>query len=486
MSTPNATNHQERTAIPPCSEAFFQHRAEELVQIKMPRAKIHKMLLRENRDCANPPSEEKIYRDIKRAIDDEKVKEATKKIQAERERKRAAQAQAKPVLKPMPVQSPDERATMWAEIEKFFKKHFLNPDVEAVKITYAIVASHVISEFSPSWLMNIAPPGTIKTGIFNALDGLPRIHLIDEVTANTFISGKSDEPGQVRTTPASLLHRIGEDGIVIIADFSTVLEMDEKTRGKILSQLRRIYDGQLRREFGTNENLEEREWKGHITLLAGATPEAERYHKVFAALGDRFVRTRWDRAGGAEAAQMALTQGKTVHADLKKLVHNFMRPILSHKQIQAPRFPTEFVDRLANFSEFITLSRGYVPRSSSGDREITGLPEIESNTRLPQELSQLGRGAAVLMNRPEVTEEDFALVIRAGWDTVPRVRRSILESLLAGKKPHTAGLPPSTTDRELENLVALGLVEKDVFNWGPGWEVHRRPQEDQGAGPGDA
>jgi hypothetical protein len=74
----------------------------------------------------------------------------------------------------------------------------------------------------------------------------------------------------------------------------------------VFSQLRRIYDGHLHREFGSDENLDERDWKGRLTFLAGVTPEVDRHHKVFSALGDRFIRTRWPRAGGTDAAMMAM------------------------------------------------------------------------------------------------------------------------------------------------------------------------------------
>lgn len=314
--------------------------------------------------------------------------------------------------------------------------------------------------------MGIAPAGSMKTEILKSLDGLPSVHLVDEVTANTFISGKLSQPGEQRTTPASLLHRIGDEGIIICADFSTVLEIDEKTRGKILSQLRRIYDGQLRREFGSEENLDEREWKGRITLLAGATPEVDRFHKVFAALGDRFARVRWPRAGGVEAAMMAMEQDRSVSEQLKKLVHEYLLPVLSQSKIDAPKLGHEMLLRIANLSEIVALARTYIPRNS--EREIDGAVQAESNTRLPQQLAQVGRGWAVLMNRGEVDEDGFALIRRTAWDSIPPVRRAILEALIAGKKPHSCGLPLATVDRGLEELTAIGVLASETVNYGPG------------------
>jgi len=65
------------------------------------------------------------------------------------------------------------------------------------------------------------------------------------------------------------------------------------------------------------------------------------------------------------------------------------------------------------------------------------------------------------MNREVVSEEDFELVKRAAWDCIPPVRASLLKALREGRKPHTAGFPKATTDRALEDLKVMGLVESD-------------------------
>lgn len=362
---------------------------------------------------------------------------------------------------PVPTQTAEERAAIWADVESFLKANFLNPDIPAAKVIYAIVASHRINKHAPSWLLPIAPPGSMKTELLKSVEGLPGVHLIDEVTENTFISGELDRPGHNRTAPASLLHRIGNDGIIIVPDFSTILEMSSDKRGKILSQLRRIYDGQLRREFGTSEHLDEREWKGRITLLAGTTPEVDRYYSVLGALGDRFVQLRWSRAGGHEAALKAIEQNLEVAVELRRRVHKFLLPILARPNVAAPEVSTDLLIRLAHFSDFIVHARAHVPRSY-GAKEIDGIPQIESNTRLPQELVQIGRGWASLMGRDRITEEDFELIVRAGWDTIPPVRRIILVGLAQGKKPYSLGLADSAVVRQLEDLEAIGLVEKEA------------------------
>ena len=111
--------------------------------------------------------------------------------------------------------------------------------------------------------------------MLESLRGLPGVHFVDEVTPKTFISGKVDERDRKRTRPASLLHRIGKDGILVAADFGTYTS-DPKSLGLVLAQQRRIYDGNYSREFGTDEHLEERDWHGRLTVLAGAVPDVDR------------------------------------------------------------------------------------------------------------------------------------------------------------------------------------------------------------------
>lgn len=378
--------------------------------------------------------------------------------QAERAEKSAAAPPAKPILEPIQIPPTEQREQQWQAIKHHLLTNFLRPDIEAGRVLLATVASHRLAAYPPSWAMAIAPPGSLKTELLEALDGLPDVHLIDEFTANTFISGKlQDDPHEERKVPASLLHRIGDTGIIIIPDLSTITEIDPKVRGKILSQLRRVYDGHLRREFGSDENMEEREWKGRITVLAGATPDVDRHQKVFAGLGDRFTRIRWPRAGGAEAALMAMEKDRQVSEILKKQLQEFLLPILSWPELKAPTFPRPLLVRLAHLSELVALARTYVPRNGH-DREIDGSAEAESNTRLPQELIQIGRGWATLMNRAEVNEEDFALIRRAAWDTIPPLRRKVLEALQAKQSPYTLSLPRVMVSRALEELQIVGLV----------------------------
>jgi hypothetical protein len=210
--------------------------------------------------------------------------------------------------------SGEQQSKAWAKVEGLLRQDYIDPDIDAVKIICSCVAAHRIGEHPPVWVMCVAPSGSLKTAILQSLDGLPTVHFIDEVTPNTFVSGRiperteEEEKGRQKRKekpkPASLLHRIGKDGFLVAADFSTILSMDERSRAKILAQLRRIYDGQFSREFGTEENLNEREWKGRLTFITGATPDIDSHLSGIpfprGAIRPGALAKGWRRRGGAQ------------------------------------------------------------------------------------------------------------------------------------------------------------------------------------------
>jgi len=310
----------------------------------------------------------------------------------------------------------------WQNVEQVLLSNFQHPDIEAAKVLYACAAAHRIADSPPAWLMMIGPPGSLKTVLLEALRYVSAsIHLVDEVTSNTFISGKIDDPRKSKQASASLLCRIGDEGVLVNADFGTVINMNRNVRGSVLSQLRRVYDGHLSREFGTDENLKERSWEGRLTLLVAATPDVDKHHAIFQALGERFLYLRLHRTGGVKAAVRAMQQREQVKWDLAGAVCGFLCPTFEQKAVTPPNIPPDYLERLGWLGEFVVRARADVPRHRY-TRQIEGQTVVESNTRCPQQLAQVTRGWAVLSDRSEVDDEDFALARRVAFDSIPPVR----------------------------------------------------------------
>jgi hypothetical protein len=347
--------------------------------------------------------------------------------------------------------------TAWERVESILRENYNEPDIEAAKIFYSVVAAHCITEYPPCWLLGIAPSGSMKTDLIESLRGLPRIHFADEVTANTFLSGKLDE-GKVREHSPSLLHRIGTDGILAVADFSTFACQDPRRLATVLSQLRRIYDGDYSREFGTEENLADRTWEGRLTFLAGATPDIDAHYKIFQLMGERFARLRMPRAGGVKTGVKALLPRKTLKLQLRAAVKGLLKPILDLTESPAVDISPEMIERIAAMTEIVTRARTYIVRDRSS-REMESEPAPEGNTRLPQEIAQIGRGWALLNGRQSVGEEEFQLTHRVALDSMPPIRKQVLAAVETGKSAYSTCLPKGVISRAVEDLRAVGLIE---------------------------
>ncbi len=354
----------------------------------------------------------------------------------------------------------ERRVSNWARVEDVLGRYYYQPDLQAAHGLYAALAAHNLPG-QPVWPMLVAPPGSMKTDLLQALDGLPCVHLIDRVTLNTFLSGQIKDGQRPATgNSSSLLHRIGPSGIIAYPDFSTVLSMNRTHRGSVLADMRRIYDGHLRKEYGTDDDRKAHEWKGRITFAVATTDAVDRHYSVFQTLGERFVMTRWGRPGGTEAALMAMNQNCTARAeDLKAAVHALMTGLSR----QSPELSPAMQQKIAALAEIAVRGRTHIPRDGHS-KEIEYVPEPEAATRLAQQLAQLAKGSALVMERAAVEEDDYRLVQRVGFDCIPAQRRRALDALIRGARPEASGLVSSTLSYALGDLEALGLLAKDTLS----------------------
>ncbi len=340
----------------------------------------------------------------------------------------------------------------WQQLVAIVFEHFHDPDIQALRAIYAAVAAHGLAGASV-WLMLIGPPGSMKTEVVTALEGIDGIHLIDELTPNTFISGQIQEGNERESS--SLLHRIGQTGILIFPDFSTLIGARSEMRNTVLAQLRRIYDGSLRREFGHTSAMADRRWEGRVTAIAAVTSEIDRHYAASQPLGERFLQVRNSRPGGRDAAMRAMRQHPRGKSDLKKAVHE----LLQHLPSTDPALPTGTEEQLASLAEYVARARSHVARDGY-NKQVQYLPEPEAATRIAQQLAQLAKGSALIAGRSEVCVEDYALAKRAGLDSIPPIRRKILDALLLGQGIEHFGIPRQTADYAMQDLQLLGLLEK--------------------------
>lgn len=329
-------------------------------------------------------------------------------------------------------------------------------DPEVVDVTLAAVAANLL-DGDPLWLFLVAPPSGLKTELIRPLAALDQVYPLSNLTAQTFASGYERPKGHGEV---SLLLKL--DGkILTLKDFTTVLTMHRDKRGEILAQLREIYDGHYRKEFGNGKVVD---WTGKLGLIAGVTGIIDTQYVVNQVLGERFLLYRIPAAAELEVAESAMSQQgleSMMRTELREAVAAFFSELVP---LRVP-IPDPIRTRLAALAAFTARARSGVVWDWHG--EIEYVPEPEGPGRLAKQLATLARGLAVVRDTREVTPAEYLTVYRVAEDTIPAQRRAMLaplmdfpEALETGRLAELARYPTSTARRYLHELAAMGLVDR--------------------------
>ena len=326
------------------------------------------------------------------------------------------------------------------------------------------------------WLLLVAPPSGTKTELIRALWGVAGVYPLSELTARTFASGldtHDDDP--------SLLARLHNE-VLLLKDFTTVLEMHRQERQAILAQLREIYDGRFDKAWGTGKELH---WEGRLGFLAGVTPIIDSYHSVLSVLGERFVLLRVQQAARKDVAAKAIRNAQhegRLREELTGVVASFMQSLPE----MPPAVPEELCAQLADLTDFVTRCRSGTHRDGY-KRELEYAPEPEMPARLAKQLFELLRGVALVCGHQEVTQDDYERIARVALDCIPAARRIVLravallteveaDALTTTKVAQTTQYSTAAVRRALEDLQALGILH--VTKGGQGIADKWHPQEE--------
>jgi DNA-binding MarR family transcriptional regulator len=350
--------------------------------------------------------------------------------------------------------SAKKKAVEFTDVEKAFNKWLLIADKGYIRVLAATVIANMI-EGDPFWLFIVAASGGTKTEPLRALSGIDGVYPISDLTEQTFISGDR------QNKKASLLLRLPERVVLVLKDFTTVLSMHPDKRGSILSQLREIYDGHYKKDFGTGET---KEWHGKLGFIAGVTSVIDKHHSVYQTLGERFLQYRPVQPDRRKVAKRAMeNNGKEEHMrqELGEVLAGYIGGLKMPEQL--PEVPEDVLDRIAGLAHLCATGRSGVVRDNYHTREIVLIPDAELPTRIAKQLRQFT--TALMTMRGEYDESDYLLLWKIATDSIPKTRRRVLDVLYQKEGPTetasvatTIGYPTGTTRRILEELTGLEMA----------------------------
>ncbi len=339
-------------------------------------------------------------------------------------------------------------------VRPVFRRWLQNTDPDLLDVVFGAIMAHRL-DGDPVWLFIVGAPGDGKTECLRALSQHSDIYTLSTLTPGALISGYiTDGPDP------SLLPKI--DGkILVVKDFTAVLEMPNEARSEVLGILRDAYDGEACKVFGTGET---KRYQSRFGLVAAVTPAIDNYWGVSAQLGERFLRFRLPSMGRKAKVKRALGNANNEKGMRIELSEAALGVLAQTPGL--PEVPADIEERLVALADFVALCRSEVSRDHKN--VIKYIPAPEVGTRVGKALKKLCMGITMARGLPAVDDDVYRIVARIAKDTMPSMRARFIEVLwhLRVSFESTATIadraeaPTDSAKTWLDDLRLLGIVER--------------------------
>jgi hypothetical protein len=363
-------------------------------------------------------------------------------------------------------QEPHRNGLTLAEVLQAFQRELYLPNPDAINVNLAAYAANLLPG-DPVWVLNVGASSGGKTELQMPLTGLRHIHEVSEITEAGLLSGTPQGDKEDAAT-GGLLREMGEFGIILAKDFTSILEMRSDRLKPLLAAFREIHDGSWIRRLGTGGG-QSYSWTGKAGFIGACTSAIDLAHDVNSVMGQRFL---LNRIPELDPIQQAMTASESVDevTNMRQGFRGIVKAYVDSLGIQdyiakkPEMHPTETVI-IANLSALVAAARSGVVRDNYR-REIVQVMETEGTGRLARSLTQFFRGAQLIGNSPD---EAMRLTIGLGLGSIPKTRRTVFDVLQPGERYDVlqvmclTALPETTVRRALEDLaVHRVLVREDT------------------------
>ncbi len=360
-----------------------------------------------------------------------------------------------------------------ATVVTTFQRWLYLPDPTPLLGVLGVVAANLMPG-DPVWLLLVGAPSGGKTELLQPIGVLPKVYITSTLTEAALLSAT---PARDKASDASggLLRRIGDFGILLCKDFTSVLAMNRDSRACVLAALREIYDGSWTRHVGVDGGRT-LHWGGKLGMIGACTSVIDSHHAVIASMGERFIMLRMPTVDEDKVASRALDHQGTESA-MRKELERAVSGLFQAVSLPAPLplDPSE-KSRLVALATLAVRCRSAVERDSH-TREVELIPEPEGPGRLTGALSRLLAGvSAIGASRAEA----WRVVAKVALDCLPALRLRVIRTLGGAVRPldtteiaKAVQYPTQTTRRALEDLTAHGVSRRRTHGQGRAdtWEL---------------
>lgn len=352
------------------------------------------------------------------------------------------------------------RAVRLAELDRTFGLWLgADYDLDAIHAALATAAVNRL-DGDPAWILIVGGPGNAKTETVSAL-GDSGAHVVSTIASEGALLSGTSMGERSSDATGGLLRIIGDNGVLVLKDFTSILSLPPSARPSVLAALREVYDGRWTRTLGADGGRS-LEWSGRIAVIGAVTTAWDSAHAAVSAMGDRFVLLRLDSSHNRITGGRQAVANTGCETEMRRQLGAAVKVVLDGLDTNATRLDHHEGEALLAAADLVTLARTAVERDRQGN--VTYAHAAEMPTRFVKQLTQIVRGAAAIgMDRADA----MRLAIRCARDSMPPLRLEILKDLTVHSDSTPTEVrkrldkPHNTIDRELQALQMLKLVTLD-------------------------
>lgn len=338
-------------------------------------------------------------------------------------------------------------------------------DHDALDVMLAAAAVERFDDGSdPLWLLIVSGSGNAKTETVQSLSGVDAI-VTSAISSEAALLSATSQKERAKDATGGLLRKLGDRGVLVIKDVTSILSMNRDLRARVLAALREVYDGSWYREVGTDGG-KTIPWHGRIAVIGAVTTAWDTAHQVISSMGDRFVLIRLDSTTGRQRAGRRAIGNTGDEKIMRTELADAVAGVIVGMNTTPITITDDETDVLLAAADLVTLARTAVECDYAGNVIDAHAPEMP--TRFAKQLTQIVRGAvAVGVDRGAA----LRLAIRCARDSMPPLRLAIIDDLAKHPNSSTGDVrkrldkPRSTVDRQLQSLHMLGVLTVDEHEY---------------------
>lgn len=329
------------------------------------------------------------------------------------------------------------------DFKRIYRKYLYVKDDSFIDVFFGVIFANRL-DAKPIWLYLIGPASSGKTELMMSVDGCSEIYYTSKIKPMALKSGyhKGKE---------ALLPKLNNK-ILIIKDFTAMLNMRYEILTEVLGDLRDAWDG----KSSTSTGIGEIGFKSKFGVIASVTDAIDRHLGLVSDLGERFVCCRMPHLTPYEESKMAEKAGKREsEEDKEREIAAAGKRVLSMNP-RAASISDSDRRKIFKVAQFVALARCHIHRDRfSKEPEV---PSPEAPVRLPTQLANLAIGIAMVRGKANVTNEEVNLARKIGLDSIPKKRMILFESLLTF-------YPEYASIKEIDDRMSFDFGETTIRRW---------------------